>query len=62
LGINILELSQKGREIYENRLVDEEKRGLLNFVFLNLKLRNEKIVPTFQNGFDAIATRAKDGR
>lgn len=61
LGINIFELAQKGREIYEKLLTLDEKRELLNFVFSNLKLRGEKIVPSFHNGFDVVAARVKEG-
>lgn len=61
LGINIFELSQKGAEIYKNKATMEEKREFLNFVFLNLKLKDEKVYPTFQNGFEVVAERAKDG-
>lgn len=61
LGVNIFELSQKGREIYENRLLMEEKKEVLNFIFLNLKLKDEKIIPSFKNGFQVVAERAKDG-
>lgn len=61
LGINIFELAQKGREIYEKLLTLEEKRELLHFVFSNLKLKDEKIVPTFHNGFEIVAERAKSG-
>ncbi len=61
LGINIFELSQKGRQIYDEMLLQEEKRELLNFVFLNLKLRDGKLIPSLHNGFEVIASRAKDG-
>ncbi len=61
LGMNIFELSQRGAEIYQNKATDEEKRELLNFVFLNFKLKEEKLNPTPQNGFEVIASRAKDG-
>jgi hypothetical protein len=52
-------LSQKGREIYETKASQEEKREFLNFIFSNLKLDGEKVVPTFQNGFEVVALRAK---
>ena len=39
----------------------DEKRELLNFVFLNLKLRDEKVDLTFQNGFEIVVERVKDG-
>ena len=59
LGINIFELSQRGREIYEDKALPNEKRELLNFIFSNFKLNGEKIDPTYQNGFEIIAKRAK---
>ena len=61
LGINIFELAQRGREIYQNMLSLNEKRELLNFVFLNLKLKDEILTPSFTNGFEVVAERAKDG-
>lgn len=61
LGINIFELAQKGSELYKNYALMAEKRELLNFVFSNLRLRDKKIVPTFQNGFQVVALRAKKG-
>ncbi len=61
LGINIFELAQKGREIYEKLLTYDEKRELLYFVFSNLKLKEEKVVSTLHNGFQVVAERAKDG-
>ena len=39
----------------------EEKRELLNFVSLNLKLKDEKVYSTPHNGFEVIAKRAEDG-
>lgn len=61
LGINIFELAQKGREIYEDKLLMEEKKELLNFVFLNLKIKDKLLTPSFKNGFEVIAKRAEDG-
>lgn len=61
LGVNLFELSQRGSELYENKAVPEEKRELLNFVFLNFKLKGEKLNPTAHNGFEVIASRAKTG-
>lgn len=60
LGINIFELAQTGREIYETKATMDEKKEFLNFVFSNLKLKDNKIVPTFQNGFEVVALRAKN--
>ncbi len=60
LGMNIFELSQLGREIYEKKALMEEKRELLNFVFLNFRLQDKKVVPTLHNGFDVIASRTKN--
>ena len=61
LGINLFELSQRGSELYESKALPEEKKELLNFVFLNLKLNGEKLNPTAHNGFEVIASRAKTG-
>lgn len=61
LGTNIFELAQKAKEIYEEKANFEEKKKLLNFVFSNLKLRDEKVVPTFQNAFQIVASRAEKG-
>lgn len=61
LGMNIFELSQRGREIYEKLLTKEEKRELLYFVLSNMKIRGEEVIPTFHNGFEVIAARVKDG-
>lgn len=61
LGINLFELSQKGPELYSERALPEEKRELLNFMFLNLKLKDEKVIPTFQNGFEVIARHVESG-
>ncbi len=61
LGMNIFELAQKGRQIYEDMTLQEEKRELLNFIFSNIKLKDEKLVPSLHNGFEVIAARAKDG-
>lgn len=61
LGINIFELSQKGRELYEKKALVEEKRELLQFVFLNLTLKDGKVNYTAHNGFEVVAKRAKDG-
>lgn len=60
LGINIFELSQMGKDLYQNYATREEKRELLNFVFSNFKLRDEKLIPTYQNGFQLLASRPKD--
>ncbi len=61
LGMNIFELAQKGRQIYEELTLGNDKRELLNFVFSNIKLRDGKLIPSFHNGFDVVASRAKDG-
>ncbi|MBI4065331.1 recombinase family protein [Candidatus Gottesmanbacteria bacterium] len=60
LGMNIFELAQKGRELYEKQASLSEKKELLNFVFSNLKINGEKVVPTAHNGFEVIALRAKN--
>lgn len=61
LGINLFELSQKGAQLYQKMALLEEKREFLNFVFSNLRLKNEKVYPGFKNGFQVIAKRAEDG-
>ena len=61
LGINLFELSQRGSELYESKTLPEEKKELLNFVFLNFKLNGGKLNPTAHNGFEVIASRAKTG-
>ena len=60
LGINIFEISQKGRELYEKRATLEEKREILNFVFSNLKIKDGIVDPVYQNGFEVIALHAKN--
>ena len=59
LGINLFELSQKGSELYLSKAVAEEKRELLNFVFLNFKFNGAKLNPTPHNGFEVIASCVK---
>jgi phosphoheptose isomerase len=59
--MNLFELAQKGRELYEKQASLSEKKELLNFVFSNLKINGDKVVPTAHNGFEVIALRAKDG-
>ena len=61
LGISIFELAQRDRQIYENMTSQADKNELLNFVFLNLKIKDGKITPSLNNGFDVIASRAIDG-
>ena len=60
LGMNIFELAQVGREVYEKQATDNEKKELLNFVFSNFKIKGEKVVPTPHNGFEVVFARAKD--
>lgn len=61
LGVNLFELSQKGRELYQKKATMEEKRELLQFLFLNFSLKDEKVNYTAHNGFEVIAKRAEDG-
>ena len=61
LGMNLFELSQKGRKIYENMALNNEKKELMNFAFSNLKLKDKKVYPSFKNGFEIIAKRSEDG-
>ncbi len=61
LGSNIFEIAQKGRKVYEKLKLMNEKRDLLNFVFSNLKIRDGKVIPSYHNGFEVVAARAKTG-
>lgn len=61
LGINIFELSQIGKEIYEKDALPGEKKDLLRFIFSNLKLKDEKLYPTYKNGFQVVAKHAESG-
>ncbi len=60
LGSKIFELAQKGDKVYENLKIKQDKRDLINFVFLNLKFDGENIVPTYKNGFEVVAEVAKN--
>lgn len=57
----LFELSQKGGQIWQKKATIEQKRQLLNFVFLNLKLKDGNVEPTLKNGFDVIFKYAKNG-
>lgn len=61
LGSNIFELSQKARELYAKKKEPEQKRSLLNFVFLNLALGDGKLGFEYKNAFQIVANRAKSG-
>ena len=61
LAINIFELAQKGKEIYQEMKLQQDRRELLNFVFSNLKIKDGKVAPTLQNGFGLVAARAQGG-
>ncbi|MFH2068183.1 MAG: hypothetical protein ABII89_01800 [Candidatus Omnitrophota bacterium] len=58
LGMNILELAQRAREIYISRSV-EEKRQLLKLVFSNLVLKDGNLCPDWHPAFRLIAEKAK---
>lgn len=60
-GSHIFEISQKAKQIYQNKKTSVEKRSLLNFAFSNLTLKDKKLTPIYQNGFEIIARRAEDG-
>ena len=60
-GMNIFELSQKSSQLFEKRATAEEKRQILNFIFSNLQLKDGNLVPTYHNGFELVANRAKTG-
>ena len=59
LGINILELSQKTKDIYLSRSA-EEKRQLLSFVFSNLSLKDGNLSPVYAPAFQIVAKRAEN--
>ena len=54
LGISILELSQKAKEIYQKATI-EEKRTLLNLVFSNLYLNEGKLTVFYTKPFEILA-------
>ena len=59
LGVNLLELSQKAKEIYLNRHSAEDKRQLLNLIFLNLTLKEDFVYKTYKKPFQIISERVK---
>ena len=60
LGLAIFELAQASAKIYESCPTEEEKRELLNTVFLNIKIRDGNILPDYKNGLELVAARAKN--
>jgi len=60
LGMSILELAQKAKEIYLNRSV-EEKRQLLALTFSNLALKDGNLYPVYHSALQLIAERVKTG-
>lgn len=58
LGMNILELAQRAKEIYLKRSV-EEKRQLLSLVFSNLSLKDGNASSVYHPAFQLIAERVK---
>ncbi len=54
LGISILELSQKAKEIYQKATIDE-KRMLLSLVFSDLRLNEGKLKAVFSKPFEILA-------
>ena len=54
LGISILELSQKAKEIYQKATI-EEKRTLLSLVFSNLYLNEGKLTAFYTKPFEILA-------
>lgn len=61
LGANLLELSSKAKEIYLKRELIEDKRRLLNLIFLNLALKDGFVRKTYQKPFQIISERVKNG-
>ncbi len=60
-GSKIFELAQAGRKLYEKKATKAEKRQMLNFIFSDVRLIDNKLVPQYKNGFQLIAERAKTG-
>lgn len=57
----IFELAQASRKLYEEKATKAEKRQLFNFVFSDVLLIDNKLIPKYKNGFQLIAERAKSG-
>jgi len=58
LGIGILELSQKGKEIFRKAPI-EQKKTLLNLVFSNLTLNEGKLRGVYNLAFEILASSVK---
>ena len=56
LGVNVLEISKKAKELYLRASI-EEKRMLLSFVFSNLLLDGEKLIVSYTLPFEILAQR-----
>jgi len=54
LGISILELSQRAKEIYQKATI-EEKRTLLSLIFSNLRLNEGKLSINYTKPFEILA-------
>ncbi len=54
MGISILELSQKAKEIYQKATI-EEKRTLLDLIFSNLYLNEGKLTVFYTKPFEILA-------
>ena len=54
LGVNVLEISKKAKEIYLKASV-EDKRMLLSFVFSNIWLDEEKLLITYTKPFEILS-------
>ncbi len=55
LGINIYELSQRARQIYEKAKSEEDKRALINLVFSKLTLNEGKLNIEYSKTFELLA-------
>lgn len=58
LGVNILELSQKAKEIYQKAKI-EQKRTLLSLIFSNLSLNEGKLKVSFTKPFEILVNSVK---
>lgn len=60
LGANLLELSSRAKEIYLKRESVDDKRRLLNLIFLNLALKDGFVRKTYKKPFQIIAERVQN--
>ena len=59
LGVSLLDISQKAKEIFQ-KVVVEKERSLLNLIFQNFKLNRGKLEPTYTEPFQILADFIKE--